>query len=181
MPVRRCLRSLEFTGSSPKFRQRERDPRVFLIVKRIAVVLPLLCLPFAGMAEVPRALEVPVAIGVLADLPTDAMPPKPVAWTSPTGPIVLHGDLFKDGRHLALVASDGTTLALAGKWNQIDVTKEPKVTPDDIGFDEYADSRRRNTDDWFGMSDNDDRDRRKRGKKYDGGLNNFFQKVLGGL
>lgn len=115
MPVRRCLRSLEFTGSSPKFRQPGRDPRVFPIVKRIAVVLPLLCLPFAGMAKVPRALEVPVAIGVLADLPTDAVPPKPVSWTSPTGPIVLHGDLFKDGRHLALVASDGTTLALAGK------------------------------------------------------------------
>lgn len=74
------------------------------------------------MAEVPRALEVPVAIGVIADLPTDALPPKPVPWTSPGGPIVLHGDLFKDGRHLALVASDGTTLALAGKngWEIID-------------------------------------------------------------
>jgi murein L,D-transpeptidase YcbB/YkuD len=70
------------------------------------------------------------------------------------------------------------TLALQGKWKQIDVTKEPKITPDDIGFDEYADSRR-SDDDWFGVSDNNDR--RKRGKKYDGGLNHFFQKVLGGL
>lgn len=89
------------------------------------------------------------------------------------GAIESFGDIYGHEKRI--------TLALAGKWNQIDVTKEPKVTPDDIGFDEYADSRRRNNDDWFGMSDNDDRDRRKRGKKYDGGLNNFFQKVLGGL
>ena len=89
------------------------------------------------------------------------------------GAIESFGDIYGHEKRI--------TLALAGKWNQIDVTKEPKVTPDDIGFDEYADSRRRNDDDWFGMSDNDDRDRRKRGKKYDGGLNNFFQKVLGGL
>lgn len=74
------------------------------------------------MAEVPKALEVPVAIGVLADLPFEAVPPKPVPWTSPGGPVVLHGDLFGDGRHLALVASDGTTLALAGKdgWEILD-------------------------------------------------------------
>ena len=72
------------------------------------------------------------------------------------------------------------TLALQGKWNQIDRTKEPKVTPDDIGFDEDADSRRRgDDDDWFGVSDNDDRRRGR--KRYDGGLNHFFQKVLGGL
>jgi len=89
------------------------------------------------------------------------------------GSIESFGDIYGHEKRI--------TLALAGKWNQIDVTKEPKVTPDDIGFDDYADSRRRTDDDWFGMSDNDDRDRRKRGKKYDGGLNNFFQKVLGGL
>jgi murein L,D-transpeptidase YcbB/YkuD len=72
------------------------------------------------------------------------------------------------------------TLALQGKWNQIDRTKEPKVTPDDIGYDEDADSRRRgDDDDWFGVSDNDDRRRGR--KRYDGGLNHFFQKVLGGL
>jgi hypothetical protein len=72
------------------------------------------------------------------------------------------------------------TLALQGKWNQIDRTTEPKVTPDDIGFDEDADSRRGgDDDDWFGVSDNDDRRRGR--KRYDGGLNHFFQKVLGGL
>jgi hypothetical protein len=91
-------------------------------VKCIAVVLPTLGLALSGMAEVPKALEVPVAIGILADLPPDAAPLKPVPWTSPGGTIVLHGDLFKDGRHLALVASDGTTLALAGKqgWEILD-------------------------------------------------------------
>jgi len=95
------------------------------------------------------------------------------ARASEDGALESFGDIYGHEKRI--------TLALQGKWNQIDVTKEPKVTPDDIGFDEYADSRRRNDDDWFGMSDNDDRDRRKRGKKYDGGLNNFFQKVLGGL
>ena len=87
------------------------------------------------------------------------------------GEIESFGDIYGHEKRI--------TLALQGKWNQIDVTKEPKVTPDDMGFDEDADSRRSNDDDWFGVSDNDDR--RRRGKKYDGGLNNFFQKVLGGL
>jgi hypothetical protein len=72
------------------------------------------------------------------------------------------------------------TLALQGKWNQIVKTKEPKITPDDIGFDEYADSRRRD-DNWFGDDDDDDyRGRGRRHKHYDGGLNHFFQQVLGG-
>lgn len=72
------------------------------------------------------------------------------------------------------------TLALQGRWNEIDKTTEPKVTPDDVGFDEDADSRRRDYDDdnWFGVSD--DRDRRRRDRHYDGGLNHFFQQVLGG-
>lgn len=73
------------------------------------------------------------------------------------------------------------TLALQGKWNQIVKTKEPTITPDDIGFDEDADSRRRDDDNWFGVSDDDDDryDRRHR-KHHDGGLNHFFQQVLGG-
>jgi hypothetical protein len=75
------------------------------------------------------------------------------------------------------------TLALEGRWNEIDRTTEPKVTPDDVGFDEDADSRRRDyrdydDDDWFGVSD--DRDRRRRDRHYDGGLNHFFRQVLGG-
>jgi murein L,D-transpeptidase YcbB/YkuD len=73
------------------------------------------------------------------------------------------------------------TLALQGRWNEIVKTKEPTVTPDDMGFDEDADSRRRDDDDWFGVSDDDDDDRRYRRKHYDGGLNHFFQQVLGGF
>lgn len=87
------------------------------------------------------------------------------------GDVQTFGDIYGHEKRI--------TLALQGKWNQIDVTKEPKITPDDIGFDEYADSRRRNDSDWFGVSSNDDRRRGR--KQYDGGLNNFFQKVLGGL
>jgi murein L,D-transpeptidase YcbB/YkuD len=90
------------------------------------------------------------------------------------GEVETFGDIYGHEKRI--------TLALQGKWKQIDITKEPKVTPDDVGFDEYADSRRRGNDyDWFGVSENDDR-RGKRGKsQYDGGLNHFFQKVLGGL
>jgi murein L,D-transpeptidase YcbB/YkuD len=73
------------------------------------------------------------------------------------------------------------TLALQGRWNEIDKTTEPKVTPDDVGLDEYADSRRRSDGDWFGVSDDDDYDYRgRRRKHYDGGLNHFFQQILGG-
>ena len=94
------------------------------------------------------------------------------AYASDDGQVETFGDIYGHEKRI--------TLALQGRWNQIVVTKEPKITPDDIGFDEDADSRRRGNDfDWFGVSENEDR--RKRGKKYDGGLNHFFQKVLGGL
>jgi len=94
------------------------------------------------------------------------------AHVADDGTIESFGDIYGHEKRI--------TLALQGRWNAIDINKEPKVTPDDIGFDEYADSRRRN-DNWFADSDDDDYDRRRRGrKKYDGGLNHFFEQVLGG-
>jgi hypothetical protein len=112
-------------------------------VKRIAIVLPLFFLPIAGTAQVPKAQEVPSAITALADLPPDELPPKPVPWTSPGGAMVLHGDFFADGRHLALAASDGTTLLEGSKdgWKILDrwevlpawVPKGEK--PEDLGYD----------------------------------------------
>lgn len=53
----------------------------------------------------------PGALQVLKAIASEPMPPRPVDWQSPDGPFVLHGDLFGDGRHLALVGNQHTTLA----------------------------------------------------------------------
>ena len=63
---------------------------------------------------------------VLAAVDAGKAPKKPQVWQSPRGPVVLHGDLFGDGRHLALVGTTGASWAVAknGKWEvagQLDV------------------------------------------------------------
>lgn len=57
----------------------------------------------------------PGALQVLKAVAAEPMPSKPVDWQSPDGPFVLHGDLFGDGRHLALVGTTRTTLAQGTK------------------------------------------------------------------
>ncbi|MCW1886236.1 hypothetical protein OKA04_15975 [Luteolibacter flavescens] len=55
---------------------------------------------------------------VLAAIDPGKTPDTPTVWHSPRGPVVMHGDLFGDGRHLALVGTEGTSWAIAkdGAW-----------------------------------------------------------------
>jgi hypothetical protein len=65
---------------------------------------------------------------VLASIDLGKTSKKPRAWQSPRGSVVLHGDLFGDGRHLALVGGDGTSWAIVkdGAW---EVAGELDVEP----------------------------------------------------
>jgi hypothetical protein len=55
---------------------------------------------------------------VLAAIGAGKAPGKPQVWHSPRGSVVPHGDLFGDGRHLALVGGGDTSWAVAkdGAW-----------------------------------------------------------------
>lgn len=110
-------------------------------MNRLDLALPMLLLPFlagAQLAEEPSAAD-----RVLSQLKADETPPKPIPWTSPEGPIVLHGDFFGDGRHLALVASDGTTLAQAdkgqwrvlGSWEVLPAWVPAGEDPEELGYE----------------------------------------------
>lgn len=77
-----------------------------------------LALGLAGSASADDSVVTdnwPGALQVLKTIAAEQIPPKPVDWQSPDGPFVLHGDLFGDGRHLALVGTTRTTLALGTK------------------------------------------------------------------
>jgi hypothetical protein len=70
---------------------------------------------------------------VLASIEVGKTPKKPRAWQSPRGSVVLHGDFFGDGRHLALVGGAGTSWAVVkdGEWEvagELDV--EPAWVPE---------------------------------------------------
>jgi hypothetical protein len=69
-----------------------------------------------ALAEEEREWQTPQQ--VLAAIDAGKVPGKPQVWHSPLGSVVLHGDLFGDGRHLALVGTAGTSWAVAkdGAW-----------------------------------------------------------------
>lgn len=78
----------------------------------------------SGLAKEQTAWQTPQQ--VLATIDAGKAPDKPLVWHSPGGSVVLHGDLFGDGRHLALVGGGGTSWAVAkdGAWEmtgQLDV------------------------------------------------------------
>lgn len=110
-------------------------------MKPIALVLPISLLPFLASAQL--AEEPSAAHRVLSNLKANEIPAKPVSWISPQGPIVLHGDFFGDGRHLALVASDGTTLAQAGegqwrvlgRWDVLPAWVPAGEDPEELGYE----------------------------------------------
>ncbi len=82
---------------------------------------------------------------MLSESDVGELPPKPQFWQSSKGPIVLHGDLFGDGRHLAVVGTTVTTLAVVdeGAWKMVgrDPTEPawlPKGTsPEEWGYYNY--------------------------------------------
>ncbi len=101
--------------------------------------LPILALAQESEDEEPRKKPVP-PLEVLANLKADEMPPEPLHWVSPQGVMVLHGDLFGDGRHLAV---DGSVLAVGGKkgwkvvseWEGVLPAWVPAdVKPEDAGY-----------------------------------------------
>lgn len=67
----------------------------------------------ADEAEVTR--EWPDALQALESIKPETIPKTAQSWQVPDGPVVLHGDLFGDGRHLALVGRSDTTLLSGGK------------------------------------------------------------------
>jgi hypothetical protein len=71
-----------------------------------------------ALAEEQEQTEWQTPQEVLAAINPGKAPDKPKIWHSPRGPVVLHGDLFGDGRHLALVGGEGTSWAFAkdGAW-----------------------------------------------------------------
>lgn len=73
---------------------------------------------FADFTAPPRAHV--SAETVLASIPASPVPSEPrlIHVSSPDRAVILHGDLFGDGRHLALVGSDNTALAIntGGGW-----------------------------------------------------------------
>lgn len=112
-------------------------------MKKILIAFPILCLPFALPAQDEEEPKQPSAAGlVLSHLKADKVPAKPTAWTSPEGSIVLHGDLFGDGRHLALAASDGATFAKAesgtwkilDRWDVLPAWVPAGKKPEDLGY-----------------------------------------------
>ncbi|WP_265594993.1 hypothetical protein [Haloferula sp. BvORR071] len=77
---------------------------------------------------------------ILAGLSAEKMPRKPEPWVSPKGPMVLHGDLFGDGRHLAV---EGSGLAVGDKkgwkvlseWKDVFPAWVPEgKTPEEAGY-----------------------------------------------
>lgn len=114
-------------------------------------ILPwfLLCslgLAFADDAAPARA-HVPVE-SILSSVPAVPVPAQPelLHFAQPGRAVILHGDLFGDGRHLALVGSDHTTLAAnsGGGWKilQTDEVRPAWVRPGKTAIEEgYSRSR----------------------------------------
>lgn len=113
-------------------------------MKSSLLLLSALCLPFSVFAQEPEPgvpEEKPVSLlEILAGLSAAKMPPKPESWVSPKGPIVLHGDLFGDGRHLAV---EGSGLAVGDKkgwrilseWKDLSPAWVPEgKKPEDAGY-----------------------------------------------
>jgi murein L,D-transpeptidase YcbB/YkuD len=73
------------------------------------------------------------------------------------------------------------TLALQGRWNEIEKNDEQVVSPEDVpmasGWDDDGGYRRSRGDDYFAYDDYDDRRRHK----HSGGFGNFFKQVFGGF
>lgn len=65
--------------------------------------------------HMPRQREWPEVSQVLQAVDPGAMPEAPEVVHSADGAVVLHGDLFKDGRHVALIGTGHTTVAVSGK------------------------------------------------------------------
>jgi hypothetical protein len=80
----------------------------------------------ADEAWVPR--KWPDALQALESIQPEIIPKTPRSWQVPDGPVVLHGDLFGDGRHLALVGRSDTTL-LAGDKSGWKVVSSHEVDP----------------------------------------------------
>jgi L,D-transpeptidase YcbB len=108
-----------------------------------------------------------------------------------TEPIPVHVTYFtarvsKDGKVEAFNDVYGhekrITLALQGRWNEIEKNDEQVVSPEDVpvasGWDDDGDYRRSRRDDDYAYDDYDDGRRRH---KHSGGVGNFFQQVFGGF
>lgn len=82
------------------------------------------------------------AESVLASVPAAPTPSTPqlLHVSTPNRAVILHGDLFGDGRHLALVGSDNTTLAVhqGGNWKilQTEEVCPAWLSPGKTAFDE---------------------------------------------
>lgn len=85
---------------------------------------------FADGAWTPRVWPDPLR--ALKSIKPEAIPKTPQSWQVPDGPVVLHGDFFGDGRHLALVGTSVTTLVAGGKegWKVVSSHEvDPAWTP----------------------------------------------------
>jgi hypothetical protein len=84
----------------------------------------------AEEAWVPR--KWPDALQALESIQPETIPKTPQTLQVPDGPVVLHGDLFGDGRHLALVGRSDTTLLAGDKsgWKTVSGHEvDPAWTP----------------------------------------------------
>lgn len=108
-------------------------------VKAIAFLMA--CIGFQG-AEAGVQTDWQTPEQVLAAIDPANNPTQAKVWHSPRGPVVLHGDLFGDGRHLALVGTDRTTLATGSKegWqvgaphNVAPAWVPPGEAPHEVGY-----------------------------------------------
>ena len=84
----------------------------------------------ADEAEVIR--KWPDALQELQSIKAESIPKTPQTLQVPDGPVVLHGDFFGDGRHLALVGRSDTTLLAGDKsgWQTVSSHEvDPAWTP----------------------------------------------------
>ena len=94
------------------------------------VILGVQGILLAEEGWVPR--KWPDALQALESIQPETIPKTPQSLQVPDGPVVLHGDLFGDGRHLALVGRSDTTLLAGDKsgWKTVSSHEvDPAWTP----------------------------------------------------
>jgi murein L,D-transpeptidase YcbB/YkuD len=95
------------------------------------------------------------------------------AWAGKDGAVQAFDDVYGHEKRI--------TLALQGRWNEIEKNDEKVVSPEDVpvasGWDDDGDYRRSGRDDDYAYDD----DGYGRRHRHSGGFGNFFQQVFGGF